>query len=227
MLSHPPTPRCSGSYLSFILLPPMNLDALFPYFSVLITRTTVPQCLERAEFINDPQHILANLLKSVLRAVVTSNHLLAPLHWIFSHESNKTSPRVLDSPASRRVYYVVHAEVLVQIREELAYRFARAPTSVLVVKTNHSRWAAVSACSGLENTILVEQRLIDIVLAGTPEGRLFGFAIFYHELSHLFRTWVGCSPFFHRKSNLIFYSICMRKKSACLHRRRFTLWAGR
>ena len=204
----------------------MNLDTLFPYFSVIIKRTTAPRCLERAEFIDDPHDILANLLKSVLRAVVTSNHLLAPLHCIYNHESNDPIPTVLDSPASRRAYYAVHAEELAQIREELAYRFARAPISVLVVNTNHNRWAAVSAGGGLESTILVEQRLVDIVLAGTPEGRLFGFAAFYHELGHLFLTWVGFSPIFHHKSNLIFYSICTTKLSACVRRRRFTRRAG-
>jgi hypothetical protein len=79
---------------------------------------------------------------------------------MFSHESY--DPRVLESPASRRVYCAVHAVALAQIGDELAYRFARAPISVLVFETNYPRWAAVSACGGLESTILVEQRLVDI-----------------------------------------------------------------
>jgi len=74
---------------------------------------------------------------------------------------------------------------------ELRQRLANSPLTVLIVDTTKPRWAAFSSILGRESTIIVEQRLVDVIKLGTPDSRLFGFLVVYHEFAHLIRRWVS------------------------------------
>ena len=148
-----------------------------------------PLYLERAPFNSDPRHLLSQLFMEVLIAVATTNHLIAPLYALYDHDSFVLED--FQTSASRQAYYQLHADILIKVGVELLQRFARTPIQILVVDTSEPRWAAVLNAPGSEHTIVVEERLVKVVLADTPEARLFGFAVAYHEIGHLFRRWVS------------------------------------
>jgi hypothetical protein len=159
------------------------------YVKVTVMRSSAPFFFERAAFNDDPGHILSGLFTEVLIAVATSHHLLAPLYAIY--DPNSFIPEDFQTTMSRRAYYHNHAHLLNRLGTELLRRFAATPISALIVDTSELRWAAVLNAPGFEHTVLLEQKFVNIILADTPEGRLFGFVVFYHELAHLFRRWVS------------------------------------
>lgn len=187
------------------------LESLIRYMKIIVMRSSAPLFVERTAFNGDPANILCQLFTDALTAVVTSPHLLAPLYALYDHDS--LTPGDFETPASRRVYYADHAGNLSQVKAELLLRFARTPIVVLFVDTpNPPSWAMVVHACGLEHTVIVEKRLVDIILADTPEACLFGFAVFYHEIAHLFRRWVCPTVILSSWSFLIptFFSIFQR-----------------
>jgi hypothetical protein len=161
-----------------------------PYFKVQLMDSIAPDYLDRTEFSDNASHtrLVVDLFIDVLRAVVMSNHLIAPLHAMEAPEYSE--PGDFDTFSDRQAYYRAHRDTLTQIGVDLAGRFARTPITALIVDTSENRWAAVSYEVGFEHTVFLEKRLIDVITQNTPEARLFGFAVFYHEIVNLFRGWV-------------------------------------
>jgi hypothetical protein len=166
----------------------MDISHHIQYVHVSIFWSSAPLFLERTTFNHNPG-LLSQLFTEVLITVATANHLLAPLHALY--DANSFILENFKTSASRQVYYEDHADHLNKIGEELLFRFARTPIIVLIVNTPEPRWADTLNAPGFEYTIVVEEQLANVILANTPEARLFGFAVFYHEIGHLFHKWVG------------------------------------
>jgi hypothetical protein len=165
-----------------------NTAYLAQYVKVTIMRSRPPLFIEHSTFNDNSGQILRILFTNALIAVATTNHLLAPLHALL--DPNSFNPADFEAPIARRAYHQVHTEILKNIETHLMQRFTRTPIVVLVVDTTQPRWAATSNLEGHEHTILLEQRTVNIILSNSPEARLFGFAVFYREIAHLFRRWV-------------------------------------
>jgi hypothetical protein len=180
-----------------------------PYFRVQLVRSTAPDYLDRNEFNNNAVQgrLLTDLFLDVLRAVVTSNHLIAPLHAMEAPEYSE--PGDFETVGDRQAYYRDHRDILTKIGVDLARRFARTPITALVVDTSENRWAAVSYDVGFEHTIFLEKRLIDVIMQNTPEARLFGFLVFYHEITNLFRGWVGAVLSYFSLHCISYFSVCV------------------
>jgi hypothetical protein len=160
-------------------------------FKVKIVRSNDPDYVVRTEFNDNRRHtqLLVELFTNTLRTVATSTHLLAPLHAISNPDTLEV--KRFETPSGRQTYCDYHWDTLNGLRVEMCKRFARTPITVIVVDTHENRWSTVSSEGGLEYTVILEQRLVDVLTADTPDGLLFGFLVFYHAIAQLFQLWVS------------------------------------
>ena len=144
----------------------------------------------------EDSRVLESLFTEVSRQIAKPHkdyRLLAPFLSVITPEKHQSSQYV--DAQSRTKHYKANANELDTLGSQLLQKLARLPLTILIVNTKKQRWAAFSPLLGLESTIIVEQRLVDIIKLGGPDSRLFGFMVAYHGFGYLIRKWVSNSTF--------------------------------
>jgi hypothetical protein len=141
---------------------------------------------------NDARRISALVLE-VLRNIADPDnvHLRAPLLALLQPEANIFS--TFASQERRATYVRKKHDDLECIAADLRTHLSRTAIRVIIVDTADPKWATFSFESGMEHTVIIEQRLVNVLALWTPEANLFTYTVVYHEITHMVRKWVSPS----------------------------------